>query len=220
MTPRKLARSRANRITSAARASAETYHSVAVERHGRLAEKDPADFGAHLKKYPDGEFVDLARNRLAALRTVSAPAPAPAPPAAPAATEQTEQAMAVPAAPAKPAPSPGVETPPAPPVVEDLDATYVAVKLANVRAEPSSTEARLDQVQPQSDLKVTGSVKGTRWYRVALAGGKVGYVHGSLIQEKSAYEAAQAAQSARVAAQQAVAAARVAERNDRPGAAR
>ncbi|MEZ5997806.1 MAG: SUMF1/EgtB/PvdO family nonheme iron enzyme [Hyphomonas sp.] len=49
---------------------------------------DPADFEAYLSRYPGGHFVDLARNRLAALSRNGAaanapPAPAPAPAAAP-----------------------------------------------------------------------------------------------------------------------------------------
>ena len=38
---------------------------------------NPADFEAYLKKFPDGTFVELARNRLAALRTSAAPSKPP-----------------------------------------------------------------------------------------------------------------------------------------------
>ena len=47
------------------------------------ASTEPADFEAYLRKFPDGQFADLARNRLFALRPpvlVPAPVPAPAPP--------------------------------------------------------------------------------------------------------------------------------------------
>ncbi|MCA8900476.1 MAG: SUMF1/EgtB/PvdO family nonheme iron enzyme [Hyphomonas sp.] len=47
---------------------------------------DEADFEAYLSRYPDGHFVDLARNRLTALsRTADEPASAPTPMPAPAA---------------------------------------------------------------------------------------------------------------------------------------
>jgi TPR repeat protein len=35
---------------------------------------DPADFNAYLKKYPNGDFADLARNRIAALQSAAKPA--------------------------------------------------------------------------------------------------------------------------------------------------
>ena len=38
---------------------------------------DPADFRAYLKRYPNGEFSDLARNRLAVLNAQHAATPAP-----------------------------------------------------------------------------------------------------------------------------------------------
>jgi len=37
---------------------------------------DPADYEAYLSRYPDGHFVDLARNRLAGLAKAASPAPA------------------------------------------------------------------------------------------------------------------------------------------------
>ncbi|MEO0981552.1 MAG: SUMF1/EgtB/PvdO family nonheme iron enzyme [Pseudomonadota bacterium] len=77
---------------------------------------EAADFESYLKRYPDGHFADLARNRISALSAAGAapvppppetpkPAPPPAPPVAP------EVAKPAPAAPPKPAPAPK----PAPP---------------------------------------------------------------------------------------------------------
>lgn len=60
--------------------------------------RDPEDFGAYLQKYPAGQFIALARNRMKALAPVSAPgsvAPLPAP-----------VRIAAVAAPAPPRPSP------------------------------------------------------------------------------------------------------------------
>lgn len=44
---------------------------------------DSADFEAYLKRYPDGHYADLARNRLAAIARTTAPKPAPPPPPPP-----------------------------------------------------------------------------------------------------------------------------------------
>ena len=57
--------------------------------------KDPADFTAYLEQYPQGNFVRLAKNRLALLTTPApalAPAPAVPPPAAEAAPEESPAA--------------------------------------------------------------------------------------------------------------------------------
>lgn len=70
---------------------------------------DPADFEAYLKRYPQGHYSDLARNRLSALSPdpASEPAPAPTPEPAPKpapATPKPEPVAAAPA-PAQPAPA-------------------------------------------------------------------------------------------------------------------
>jgi formylglycine-generating enzyme required for sulfatase activity len=85
---------------------------------------DKADFEAYLKRYPDGHYSDLARNRLAAIARAEAkaspPAPPPAPPPepsppAPAPQPAVPQAAAPPPRPAppKPAPVPGPKPAPA-----------------------------------------------------------------------------------------------------------
>lgn len=72
---------------------------------------DPADFEAYLKRYENGHYADLARNRLAALGAASAaPAEAAQPPAAPAKAAAPPPAKPEPAAPA--AASAPKQTPP------------------------------------------------------------------------------------------------------------
>lgn len=81
---------------------------------------DKADFEAYLRRYPDGHYSDLARNRIAALARAAAraaaplavapapPPPAPAPPpkaAAPPPPKPAPAAARVPSAPVKPAAS-------------------------------------------------------------------------------------------------------------------
>lgn len=41
--------------------------------------QDPADYEAYLKRYPDGHYSDLARNRIAAIARAAQPKPAPTP---------------------------------------------------------------------------------------------------------------------------------------------
>lgn len=62
--------------------------------------QDSADFEAYLKRYPDGHYSDLARNRIAAIARANAPKPAPPP--------------APPPPPPPPAPPPPPPQPPAP----------------------------------------------------------------------------------------------------------
>lgn len=71
--------------------------------------QDSADFEAYLKRYPDGHYSDLARNRIAAIARANAPKPAPPPPPPPAATTPPPQPAPVKAAapPPRPAPAPG-----------------------------------------------------------------------------------------------------------------
>lgn len=60
--------------------------------------QDSADFEAYLKRYPEGHYSDLARNRIAAIARANAPKPAPPPPPPPAATVPPPQPAPVKAA--------------------------------------------------------------------------------------------------------------------------
>lgn len=66
---------------------------------------DPADFEAYVKRYPDGHYVDLARNRLAALSASAATVAAAAAAAVP---------VAAPAPPVPPVEKPAAAAPPKP----------------------------------------------------------------------------------------------------------
>ncbi len=66
-------------------ASPDSASDITIENTFWTSVKDgsePADFEAYLKRYPDGHFADLARNRLAALQRAAQPKPA-APQASP-----------------------------------------------------------------------------------------------------------------------------------------
>ena len=73
--------------------------------------------------------------------------------------------------------------------VEDLDATFVALKTANLRAAPSAESARIGRLAKGAALAVTGKVRGRPWYRVAHAGGTA-YVHVALVAAVDAAEVA------------------------------
>lgn len=83
---------------------------------------DAADFEAYLRRYPDGHYSDLARNRIAAIaRKAAAAAPPPAPPPQPPPTPKPAAPATKPAAPppkpaaAPPRPQPAPARAPAPP---------------------------------------------------------------------------------------------------------
>ncbi len=83
-----------------------------------------------------------------------------------------------------------VAPPPAEPlfVVEEMDLDMYALKNANVRAGPSSTDEKLSTLDKGDRVTVTGKVDGRDWYRVALAGGDVGFIFGKLLGEDAPEE--------------------------------
>jgi formylglycine-generating enzyme required for sulfatase activity len=71
-----------------------------------------------------------------------------------------------------------VATPPKVPVViEEMNASYVAIKTANLRSEPSTKSSLVGSLLKGKGVVVTGRVKGMNWYR--LDDGS--FVFGSLI---------------------------------------
>jgi len=54
--------------------------------------------------------------------------------------------------------------------IDDMDATYVAVKTANLRENPSAKSKKVGQIKIDTGLNVTGKVKGQKWYRISHAG--------------------------------------------------
>lgn len=65
--------------------------------------------------------------------------------------------------------------------VTPMEAPYVALANANVRALPSAESEKVTQLSKGAELEVTGRVVDTNWYRVRTDG-KTGYVFGRLIQ--------------------------------------
>ena len=71
--------------------------------------------------------------------------------------------------------------PPASVQVEELDASYVALKTANVRSEPTTASAKLGSIARDAGVTVTGTVAGGKWLRIERPGGQVGYIFASLL---------------------------------------
>ncbi|MBT3202518.1 MAG: SUMF1/EgtB/PvdO family nonheme iron enzyme, partial [Phycisphaerales bacterium] len=55
--------------------------------------------------------------------------------------------------------------------VTDMDGRYVALKRANVRAEPDAKSRKVTTFDADTLVTVTGRVEGADWYRIAHAGG-------------------------------------------------
>jgi len=68
-------------------------------------------------------------------------------------------------------------------VVAELDMTMRATGRTNVRSGPGTEFERVAQIEADERVNVTGQVRDREWFRVALAGGGVGYVHGSLLEQ-------------------------------------
>ncbi|MDQ7247484.1 caspase family protein [Dongia sedimenti] len=75
--------------------------------------------------------------------------------------------------------------PPAPPKIQEMDATFVAKQSANVRAEPGTEAKVIARLKEDDAVAVTGKVEGKDWYRAKVDAG-TGYISGSLLQPADA----------------------------------
>ena len=90
-----------------------------------------------------------------------------------------------------------VPTPPKPVVtLEPVEAAYVAVKNANVRAEPSVGAAKVATLPAETEVYVAGRTPDGKWLRVERDGKGLGYIFAPLLQEKAAWEEAEAQRTA------------------------
>ena len=116
---------------------------------------DPAMFEAYLQQFPNGEFTSLARLKRNKLEK--------------AAMKEMQTALVVP--------------PPEPEVgIIEMDATFVALKTTNLRAEPTAQSERVGRISRNSPVAVTGKVKDENWYRIEYEG-RTAYVYGTLVAE-------------------------------------
>ncbi|MBL8705875.1 MAG: SH3 domain-containing protein [Rhodospirillales bacterium] len=132
----------------------------------------PEDHKAYLDTFPNGCYAALARVRVNAAPTTTAPTPLP---------------TATP-----PAPKP----PPSALDIEPLDRDSFVTGAANVRAAPSTEAEKVETLAAGSGIAVTGRVRGTDWYRVARDGRDIGFVFGPLLAEFGAVVRAPPSQQA------------------------
>jgi hypothetical protein len=126
--------------------------------------RNPAILQTYLDQFPQGMFAATAKLMIEDLK-------------------KTQLA----AAPTKPdiAPAPAE----AAPTIEDIEGAYITVKRANVRDRPAAEAKLVKALEPGVPLTVTGRVKGTGWYRIASADGKLhGFVFGDAVQDLRAAE--------------------------------
>jgi hypothetical protein len=65
-------------------------------------------------------------------------------------------------------------------VIEEVDATYVAVKTVNLRSQPSAQSKKVGQIKVDTGLSVTGKIKNEKWYRV-IHGGNTAFVYAPML---------------------------------------
>ena len=115
---------------------------------------DPAMYDAYLRQFPDGTFADVARLRSDALR---------------ASRESETQTAAI-----VPPPTPAF-------AVEEMDTTFVALQISNVRTEPTTQSDRVGRLTRDDAIAVTGKVTDRNWYRIEYEG-ETAFVFGTLIE--------------------------------------
>ena len=71
--------------------------------------------------------------------------------------------------------------------LQPVEAAYVAVKNANVRAEPSVSSTKVATLKKGTDVYVPGSTLDGQWLRVELDGKPIGYVYAPLLEDKETY---------------------------------
>jgi hypothetical protein len=69
--------------------------------------------------------------------------------------------------------------------VDAMSETYWVTTQTNLRAGPSTDFDRVGGLGAGTEITVTGKVRDKNWYRVALAGGAIGYIYGGLIEQVS-----------------------------------
>ncbi len=131
--------------------------------------EDPGSYAAYLEAYPEGTFAPLARLRQQALG------------------EAAQRGAVEPQAAQQAALPPASETPAF--EIEEMEAGYVALKNANLRAGPSTAFDKVGRLAAGDEVTVTGKIVGQNWYRVALAEGGSGFVYGALLEDAVSHAA-------------------------------
>jgi hypothetical protein len=72
--------------------------------------------------------------------------------------------------------------PPPPIEIEEVDATYLALKTVNLRSGPGTSFDKVGRDSKEKPLNMTGRVTGKKWLRIAHAGGSA-FVFAPLVSE-------------------------------------
>lgn len=65
--------------------------------------------------------------------------------------------------------------------VVEVDATYVTLKTANIRARPSTAASRLGSIPAERAVTVTGRAAGGKWLRIERPDGGMGFIFAALL---------------------------------------
>jgi lipoprotein NlpI len=154
------------------------------------ASKSADEYRAYLEKYPNGEFVDVARLRVEQL---SIPAAEPAKKPAQAVSVEpkaADPAATVPAPTQAEAPKPEATKPATPDPAPAQGITFKANNTTvyakdggQVRATPSPRAPLIIKLKTGTEVHATGLSSDRRWWRVEVAGGQVGYMHHSVVSD-------------------------------------
>lgn len=147
-------------------------HEKAMEQDWQRAKAQStiAAFQAYLKAYPNSAYAVAAETAILAIRKTEARYKTTL-----AEARKAEARARVPPKPAK-----------ATATIVELDQNRVALKALNVRSGPGASFAKVSRFERGAAIDVTGKVRGKNWYRIALEGGKTGYVFGGLLGDRAA----------------------------------
>ena len=129
--------------------------------------KSAGDYEAYLKKYPDGEFADLAKSRIADLKQTKV-----------ASAEATDQSGDTVQRTATDNASGGSSTD-----FEDLEQTIYSKNGAVIHDKPERNSSTLKKLSANQQLHATGVSTDGNWWRVSMSNGKTGYIHKTVIRE-------------------------------------
>jgi carboxyl-terminal processing protease len=137
---------------------------------------DPAEVQTYLDKYPKGYFVDLANARLDELKGGTQVASAETGNATTVARDSV-------ADPTKIQPQQPVAQPVATGFIAQSQTVY-AKSGGQVRAEPNGGAALVSKLPTNAEVTATGISTDGKWWRVALADGRTGYMHKTVVSEQ------------------------------------
>ncbi|MDP6709476.1 MAG: SH3 domain-containing protein, partial [Alphaproteobacteria bacterium] len=158
------AMARQGRKPAAAAPKAESDSDASMTAWQAIKESvDPDDFRVFIEAYPASPMAPFAKARLKKL--------------------ETGRFAAVPKRAARPAPMPPKPRVP----LEPMEAAYVTVKNANVRARPAVSAARVATLPAGTEIHVSGRTADGKWLRVERDGKALGYIYAPLLRDRETW---------------------------------